>query len=122
MSAQQARRRHPRRFLADRSSPVDHRHLAGSAHRVLGTDRLLPNSLTELITGTVILNLAGQGISVTNQHLIVEIATTARSQLFGGNTAYFAVGPGGGAIAATVVYSTTGRGAVCTLGVECWNW
>jgi hypothetical protein len=56
----------------------------------------------------VILNLAGQAVSVTNQHLIVEIDPTASSQLVGVNTVYFAVGTGGGTIAATVVYSTGG--------------
>ena len=77
----------------------------------------LPNSLIVLIIGIVILNLAGQAISVTNQHLIVEIDPSASSQLIGGNTIYFAVGTGGGAIAATVVYSIRGWAAVCILGV-----
>ena len=50
----------------------------------------LPNSLIVLIIGIVVLNLAGQAISVTNQHLIVEIDPTASSQLIGGNTVYYA--------------------------------
>jgi predicted MFS family arabinose efflux permease len=76
----------------------------------------LPNSLIVLIVGIVILNLAGQAISVTNQLLIVEIDPAASSQLIGGNTVYYAVGTGGGAIAATTVYSAWGWGAVCILG------
>jgi len=76
----------------------------------------LPNSLIVLIIGIVILNLAGQAISVTNQHLIVEINPSAASQLIGGNTVYYAVGTGGGAIAATVAYSSSGWSAVCILG------
>jgi predicted MFS family arabinose efflux permease len=76
----------------------------------------LPNSLIVLIIGIVILNLAGQAISVTNQLLIVEIDPTASSQLIGGNTVYFAIGTGGGAIAATTVYSAWGWSAVCLLG------
>jgi predicted MFS family arabinose efflux permease len=71
----------------------------------------LPNSLTVLIIGIVILNLAGQAISVTNQLLIVEIDPTASSQLIGGNTVFYAIGTGGGAIAATTVYSTWGWSA-----------
>ncbi len=76
----------------------------------------LPNSLVLLIIGIVILNLAGQAISVTNQHLIVEVDPSATSQLIGGNTVYYAVGTGGGAIAATVAYGTWGWGAVCAVG------
>ena len=76
----------------------------------------LPNSLLVLIIGIVVLNLAGQAISVTNQLLIVEIDPTASSQLIGGNTVYYAIGTGGGAIAATTVYSAWGWGAVCILG------
>jgi predicted MFS family arabinose efflux permease len=76
----------------------------------------LPNSLIVLIIGIVILNLAGQAISVTNQLLIVEIDPTTSSQLIGGNTVYFAIGTGGGAIAATTVYSAWGWSAVCLLG------
>jgi predicted MFS family arabinose efflux permease len=76
----------------------------------------LPNSLLVLIIGIVVLNLAGQAISVTNQLLIVEIDPTASSQLIGGNTVYYAIGTGGGAIAATTVYSAWGWVAVCILG------
>jgi predicted MFS family arabinose efflux permease len=76
----------------------------------------LPNSLIVLIIGIVVLNLAGQAISVTNQLLIVEIDPTASSQLIGGNTVYYAIGTGGGAIAATTVYSAWGWSAVCILG------
>jgi predicted MFS family arabinose efflux permease len=76
----------------------------------------LPNSLIVLIIGIVVLNLAGQAISVTNQLLIVEIDPTASSQLIGGNTVYYAIGTGGGAIAATTVYSASGWSAVCILG------
>ena len=76
----------------------------------------LPNSLIVLIIGIVVLNLAGQAISVTNQLLIVEIDPTASSQLIGGNTVYYAIGTGGGAIAATTVYSAWGWVAVCILG------
>ena len=76
----------------------------------------LPNSLIVLVIGIVVLNLAGQAISVTNQLLIVEIDPTASSQLIGGNTVYYAIGTGGGAIAATTVYSAWGWSAVCILG------
>jgi predicted MFS family arabinose efflux permease len=76
----------------------------------------LPHSLIPLIVGIVVLNLAGQAISVTNQHVIVAIDPTASSRLIGSNTVYYAIGTGGGAIAATIAYSTWGWSAVCILG------
>lgn len=76
----------------------------------------LTNSLLVLGIGIVILNLAGQALSVTNQHLIVATDPASTSQLIAGNTVYFAVGTGGGAVAATLAYSTWGWGAVCVLG------
>ena len=76
----------------------------------------LPHSLIVLIIGIVVLNLAGQAIHVTNQHLIVEIDPTASGRLIGSYMVYYAIGTGGGAIAATSAYSTWGWGAVCVLG------
>ncbi|GAA1181413.1 MFS transporter [Pseudonocardia alaniniphila] len=76
----------------------------------------LPHSLVPLIIGIVILNFAGQAISVINQHLIVAIDPTASSRLIGSNTVYYAIGTGGGAIAATTAYSASGWSAVCILG------
>jgi hypothetical protein len=46
----------------------------------------LPHSLIPLIIGIIILNLAGQAISVTNQHLIVAIDPNASSRLIGSDT------------------------------------
>jgi predicted MFS family arabinose efflux permease len=76
----------------------------------------LPQSLIPLIIGIIILNFAGQAISVTNQHLIVAIDPNASSRLIGSNTVYYAIGTGGGAIAATIAYSASGWSAVCILG------
>jgi predicted MFS family arabinose efflux permease len=76
----------------------------------------LPHSLIPLVVGIVVIDLAGQAIHVTNQHLIVAIDPNASSRLIGSNMVYFAVGTGGGAIGATVAYSTWGWGAVCVFG------
>jgi predicted MFS family arabinose efflux permease len=76
----------------------------------------LPHSLILLIVGIVVLNLAGQAIHVTNQHLIVEIDPNASSRLIGSYMVFYAIGTGGGAIAATIAYSAWGWGAVCILG------
>jgi predicted MFS family arabinose efflux permease len=76
----------------------------------------LPHSLIPLIVGIVVLNLAGQAIHVANRHLIVEIDPNASSRLIGSNMVYYAIGTGGGAIAATIAYSAWGWSAVCILG------
>ena len=76
----------------------------------------LPHSLIPVIVGIVALNLAGQAIHVTNQHLIVELDPNASSRLIGSYMVYYAIGTGGGAIAATITYSAWGWGAVCILG------
>jgi predicted MFS family arabinose efflux permease len=76
----------------------------------------LPHSLIPLVVGIVVIDLAGQAIHVTNQHLIVGIDPNASSRLIGSNMAYYSVGFGGGAVAATASYSAWGWGAVCIVG------
>jgi hypothetical protein len=44
------------------------------------------------------------------------IDPNAGSRLIGSDTAYYAIGTGGGAIAATIAYSASGWSAVCILG------
>lgn len=75
----------------------------------------LLHSLVPLIIKIIILNLAGQAISVTNQHVILKIDPTSSSRLIGSNTIYYALGTGGGAIAATITYSALGWTTVCIL-------
>ncbi|MEV4601223.1 MFS transporter [Amycolatopsis sp. NPDC049253] len=76
----------------------------------------LPKSLIPLIIGIIVIDFAGQAIHVTNQHLIVGLDPNASSRLIGSNMAYYSVGFGGGAVAATTVYSAWGWTAVCVLG------
>ncbi|HEX4360159.1 MAG TPA: MFS transporter [Pseudonocardia sp.] len=76
----------------------------------------LPRSLIPLVVGIIVIDLAGQAIHVTNQQLIVAIDPEASSRLIGSNMVYFAIGTGGGAIAATTAYSLWGWTAVCVLG------
>ncbi|QYN22627.1 MFS transporter [Amycolatopsis sp. DSM 110486] len=76
----------------------------------------LPKSLIPLIVGIIVIDFAGQAIHVTNQHLIVGLDPNASSRLIGSNMAYYSVGFGGGAVAATTVYSAWGWTAVCVLG------
>jgi predicted MFS family arabinose efflux permease len=75
-----------------------------------------PRSLVLLVLGVVVLDLAGQALHVTNQHLIVEIDPAAGSRLIGGYMVYYSLGTGGGAIAATSLYGAAGWGAVSALG------
>lgn len=77
---------------------------------------LLPHSLIPLIIGVVVIDLAGQAIHVTNQQLIVAIDPESSSRMIGSNMVFYAIGTGGGAIAATVAYGAWGWGAVCVLG------
>ncbi|MEV6904475.1 MFS transporter [Amycolatopsis sp. NPDC051372] len=76
----------------------------------------LPKSLIPLIVGIIVIDFAGQAIHVTNQHLIVGLDPNASSRLIGSNMAYYSVGFGGGAVAATTAYSAWGWTAVCVLG------
>ncbi|MEW2501401.1 MFS transporter [Amycolatopsis sp. NPDC047767] len=76
----------------------------------------LPKSLIPLVVGIIVIDFAGQAIHVTNQHLIVGLDPNASSRLIGSNMAYYSVGFGGGAVAATTVYSAWGWTAVCVLG------
>ncbi|HEU5353141.1 MAG TPA: MFS transporter [Actinocrinis sp.] len=100
---------------------------AGRAHVVTGTSltlllaawaaiRAAPFSLVLLALGVVVFDLAGQALHVTNQHLIVERDPLAASRLIGGYMLYYSLGTGGGAIAATRLYSLAGWNAVCAFG------
>jgi predicted MFS family arabinose efflux permease len=61
-----------------------------------------PRPLVLLTVGVVVLDLAGQALHVTNQHLIVDIDPTASSRLIGSYTVYYSIGTGAGAIGGTV--------------------
>ena len=76
----------------------------------------LPQSLIPLLVGIVVIDFAGQAVHVTNQHLIVGLDPAASSRLIGSNMAYYSIGFGGGAVAATYTYSEWGWTAVCVLG------
>ncbi|MCP2279323.1 MFS transporter [Nocardia amikacinitolerans] len=76
-----------------------------------------PHSLLLLAVGVAALDFAGQALHVINQNLIVAIDPAASSRLIGSYMVFYSLGTGGGAIAATALYSATGWGAVCLLGV-----
>lgn len=75
-----------------------------------------PYSLILLCAGIVVLDLAGQALHVTNQHLIVRTDPAASSRIIGSYMVYYSIGTGGGAIAATSLYGLAGWSAVSVLG------
>jgi predicted MFS family arabinose efflux permease len=99
----------------------------GRAQVVTGTSLVLlalswaatqaaPHSLLLLAVGVVFLDLAGQALHVTSQHLIVGTGSANSSRMIGSYMVYYSVGTGGGAIAATSLYGLAGWSAVSALG------
>lgn len=74
------------------------------------------SSLAALIIGILLLDLGVQALHVTNQSLILTAGGDAHSRLIGAYMMFYAVGSGGGALAATSVYAAAGWGGVCLLG------
>ncbi|HEY3686713.1 MAG TPA: MFS transporter [Streptosporangiaceae bacterium] len=73
-------------------------------------------SLAALIAGIVLLDLAAQGLHITNQHLVYALAPEARSRLNSAYmTAYFAGGAAGSALA-SVAFAHFGWPGTCALG------
>ncbi|TWC65102.1 MFS transporter [Herbaspirillum sp. SJZ099] len=73
-------------------------------------------SLWALVAGILLLDLGGQMIHVTNQSLILRAQPQAHSRMVGCYMMFYAVGSGGGALAATHMYAYAGWGGVCVLG------
>jgi predicted MFS family arabinose efflux permease len=78
--------------------------------------REAPYSLPLLAVGILVLDFAGQALHVTSQQLIVAANPAASSRIIGSYMTFYSVGTGGGAIAATSLYSLAGWGAVSALG------
>jgi predicted MFS family arabinose efflux permease len=73
-------------------------------------------SLAALIVGIVLLDLAVQGLHITNQHLVYALAPEARSRVNSAYmTAYFAGGAAGSALA-SVAFAHFGWPGTCALG------
>ena len=75
-----------------------------------------PIALASLIIGILAVDLGVQALQVTNQSMIFRASSEAHSRLVGCYMMFYAVGSGGGAIAATSVYSFSGWTGVCVLG------
>lgn len=75
-----------------------------------------PVSMTALVLGVLVLDLAGQAIHVTNQSMILRSGGDAHSRLIGGYMLFYAVGSGVGAVGSTWAFAQGGWPAVCALG------
>lgn len=73
-------------------------------------------ALTMLAIGIIMLDLGVQALQVTNQSMILQSSPAAHARLIGTYMLFYAVGSGGGALAATAIYSAAGWSGVCMLG------
>ncbi|WP_436488362.1 MFS transporter [Chitinophaga sp. ARDCPP14] len=73
-------------------------------------------SLTALIAGIILLDLAIQAVHVTNQSMLYNIRPESRNRMVAGYMLFYSIGSGVGSIAATTIYAFAGWIAVCILG------
>jgi predicted MFS family arabinose efflux permease len=78
--------------------------------------RFAEHSLSALIVGIVLLDLAVQAVHVTNQSLIFNVRPEARSRLTAGYMIFYSIGSATGSIASTSIYAYAGWNGVCLLG------
>jgi predicted MFS family arabinose efflux permease len=77
---------------------------------------LFRHSTIGLIAAIIVLDLAVQGVHISNQHAIYELSPDARSRL---TTAYMVAYFAGGAVLSALtsaLYSSAGWGGVCVIG------
>ncbi|MDR3619192.1 MAG: MFS transporter [Paludisphaera borealis] len=77
---------------------------------------LTQRSISALIVGVILLDLAIQAVHVTNQSLIFTVRPEARSRLVAGYMVFYSIGSGLGSISSTAAYSWAGWTGVCLLG------
>ncbi|ARF55675.1 MFS transporter [Streptomyces gilvosporeus] len=107
--------------LADRG--LVHRVTGVSAFLLLGSWGLLAAggsgggwSLAALLAGVVVLDLAVQGLHISNQHAVYAVRPESRNRLNSAYmTSYFAGGAAGSALT-SAVWGAGGWGGVCVLG------
>lgn len=73
-------------------------------------------SLSALVLGIVLLDLAVQAVHVTNQSMILAVRPEARSRLTAGYMIFYSIGSAAGSIASTSVYAAFGWTGVSLLG------
>ena len=81
-----------------------------------GLIAFLPKSISALLVGVVLLDLAVQAVHVTNQSIIFGRHTNARSRLVGGYMVFYSIGSAIGAITSTMAYAQAEWLGVSILG------
>ncbi|ASA26147.1 MFS transporter [Paenibacillus donghaensis] len=76
----------------------------------------LDRSLTAVVIGIILLDLAVQAVHVTNQSLILRVRPEARSRLTAAYMVFYSIGSAAGSIASTTIYGYAGWSGVCLLG------
>ena len=76
----------------------------------------LPQSLTLLLLGVLLLDLGGQALHVSNQALLLRAGADQHGRLVALYMLFYAVGSGAGAAAGTWMQARHGWPAVCLLG------
>ncbi|WP_151735213.1 MFS transporter ['Paenibacillus yunnanensis' Narsing Rao et al. 2020] len=74
------------------------------------------HSLTALVFGILLLDMAVQAVHVTNQSMIFNVRPEARSRLTAAYMIFYSIGSAIGSIAATSIYAYAGWSGVCWLG------
>lgn len=76
-----------------------------------------PHTLTLLIVGILVLDMAVQGVQISNQVLIYQLNPEAKSRITAGYMTCFFIGGALGSTCAAWLYEHYGWGAICTLGM-----
>lgn len=76
------------------------------------------HSLSALILGIIVLDLAVQAVHVTNQSMIFKLNPEARSRIVAVYMMFYSIGSGVGSIASTKIYVHLGWIGVCALGAS----
>ncbi|WP_283194691.1 MFS transporter [Rhizobium sp. AN80A] len=81
-----------------------------------GMIAFLPRSISLMLVGVFLLDLAVQAVHVTNLGVVVSLHPHRSGRLIGGYMIFYSVGSAAGAIAATATYARYGWPGICVLG------
>ncbi len=76
----------------------------------------LPSSISLLLMGVFLLDLAVQAVHVSNLSVVVSLHPQKSGRLIGGYMVFYSVGSAVGAITATAIYARYGWSGICVLG------
>lgn len=90
--------------------------ISGDPSGFLGPIALLPFSITALLMGVLLLDLAVQAVHVANLSVVVALHPEKSGRLIGGYMIFYSVGSAIEAIAATAIYARSGWPGISFLG------